>query len=127
MSDSRPFGWPDFLVLARELAEREGDEAALRTAISRAYYAAYCSAAEHVLRRTPGLLASDLNHERVWRVFQVPTDRVRWRVFDDGMALRAARIQADYWLPMRGHKLHTQARDALRRSTRLLAALEGIP
>jgi hypothetical protein len=108
MSESTPFGWADFLVLARELATRESDEAALRTAISRAYYASYCSAAQHVLQRMPKLFPSDLNHERVWRTFQVPSDRDRWRVFDDGMALCAARLQSDYWIPMRGHNLSTQ-------------------
>lgn len=116
----------DFLVLARELAEREADEAALRTAISRAYYASYCSAAQYVLQYTPNLSASDLGHERVWRMFQVPSDRERWRVFDDGMALRAARLQAGYWIPMRGHILATQVKDSLRRSTRLLEALGRI-
>jgi hypothetical protein len=126
MSESARFGWTDFLVLARDLSERESDEAALRTAISRAYYASYCSAAQHLLRRTPSLSASNLNHERVWRTFQVPSDRDRWRVFDDGMALRAARIQADYWIPMRGHKLSTQVKDAIRRSTRLLETLRRI-
>jgi hypothetical protein len=108
--------WRDFLVLARELAFREGDESALRTAISRAYYASYCTAGEHVLSRSPGLVAADLSH-----------DRVRWRIFDDGMALRAARLQADYWIPMRGHRMPTQVKDALRRASRLLDALDALP
>jgi hypothetical protein len=126
MSESHVFGWRDFLTLAQELAERQGDEAALRTAISRAYYASYCSAADHVLRRTPGLSPFDLGHERVWRTFQDPANLVRWRVFDDGMALRAARLQADYWIPLRGHRLTTQVKDALRLSSRLFDALGNL-
>jgi uncharacterized protein (UPF0332 family) len=35
------FDWHGFLALADELAARSGDEAAARTAISRAYYAAF--------------------------------------------------------------------------------------
>jgi len=35
------FDWYGFLALADELAARAGDEAAARTAISRAYYAAF--------------------------------------------------------------------------------------
>jgi uncharacterized protein (UPF0332 family) len=35
------FDWHGFLALAAELAVRAGDEAAARTAISRAYYAAF--------------------------------------------------------------------------------------
>jgi hypothetical protein len=36
------FNWRNFLELAREL-EKENDEAKIRSSISRAYYAAYCS------------------------------------------------------------------------------------
>jgi hypothetical protein len=121
------FAWRDFLVLARELARREEDEAALRTAIGRAYYASCCTAAEHVLSRSPGLFAADLSHDRVWSTFQDPSDRVRWRISDDGMALRAARLQADYWIPMRGHRMPTQVKDALRRASCLLDALDAVP
>ena len=38
------FEWAAYHTLARELATRSGDEAALRTAVSRAYYAAFCRA-----------------------------------------------------------------------------------
>jgi uncharacterized protein (UPF0332 family) len=42
MSDSQPdFNPKAFLGLARKLLEAEGDPAALRTAISRSYYAAF--------------------------------------------------------------------------------------
>ncbi len=42
------FVWTDYLVLAERLAARDADEAALRTAISRAYYAAYHRASTYV-------------------------------------------------------------------------------
>lgn len=51
-----PFDWGEFLALARDLQGRSGpgysEEAAHRTAVSRAYYAAFgriCSFAEHSL------------------------------------------------------------------------------
>jgi uncharacterized protein (UPF0332 family) len=36
------FDWTKYLKIAEELSKREDDEACLRTAISRAYYAVWC-------------------------------------------------------------------------------------
>lgn len=44
------FDWDDFLSLATDLANRRGDEAALRTAVSRAYYATFHAAREYLVR-----------------------------------------------------------------------------
>jgi uncharacterized protein (UPF0332 family) len=35
------FGWEDYLTLAKDLSEDENDEAALRSAVSRTYYAVF--------------------------------------------------------------------------------------
>ncbi len=45
-SPPRHFDWWEYLDLAKKLAGWSGDEAALRSAVSRAYYAAYKSADE---------------------------------------------------------------------------------
>ena len=66
------FDWRDYLHLAERLSARQSDEAAHRTAISRAYYAAYHVAAAYA-RRT-GLLLGRHTHERVWEAFTVASD-----------------------------------------------------
>jgi uncharacterized protein (UPF0332 family) len=88
-----PFDWREYLNLARQLAGLQGSgysqEAAERSAVSRAYYAAFCWArnyAEKNLGFQPGgkssdhaelreylkkkgyqEVASDLNQLRIWR------------------------------------------------------------
>ena len=88
-----PFDWREYLDLARELAGLRGygysQEAAERTAVSRAYYAAFCWARnyaeknlgfqpegkssdhtklrEHFQKKGYPELASDLNKLRGWR------------------------------------------------------------
>jgi uncharacterized protein (UPF0332 family) len=44
------FEWNDFLELAKDLAARQDDEAAARTAISRAYYAAFHAGRDYLAR-----------------------------------------------------------------------------
>jgi uncharacterized protein (UPF0332 family) len=64
------FDWRGYLTLARELAAGEPDEARARSAISRAYYAAF-----HVARiyqrdeRHLPLMGEGRDHERVARAF----------------------------------------------------------
>jgi len=52
------FDWADYLTLAQELADQaassQSTEAKLRSAISRAYYAAFCKESNHL--RTNGQL-----------------------------------------------------------------------
>jgi hypothetical protein len=45
-----PFDWKEYLSLAKELAKCN-DEAALRFAISPAYYAAFCIVRNHLRQR----------------------------------------------------------------------------
>ena len=67
-----PFDWTGFLTLAERLATDTGDEAAQRTAISRAYYAAYHAAASFV--RAQGILT--IGHTRL-TVLEGPDQRSR--------------------------------------------------
>lgn len=124
MSD--PFRWSDFLGVAQRLAGDDADEAMRRTAIGRAYYAAYCSAAEYLLQNWPRLDAGQLTHDTVWHAFADPDDRDLWRLFQNGTSLRAARIRADYQNPMPGKSVEAQLSDSLRQCRRALDALERI-
>lgn len=89
----KPFEWGDYLKLAEALVEAETTEAYLRTAISRAYYAAFHAAkqrAEHTLNTsTPRFrshrwtidffLSSPRSHDRhIGRILQrLKKDRVK--------------------------------------------------
>jgi uncharacterized protein (UPF0332 family) len=91
-----PFSWSQYLTLADELAQRTHDAASLRSAISRAYYAVFCSArdllhAEGVpLRQAGGL------HEAVWQAFLTDPRRQRISIGQRGDRLRRDRARADY-------------------------------
>jgi hypothetical protein len=123
---SEPFAWRHLFGLAEELAQQADDESRLRTAINRAYYAAYCTAAEYLLANTPGLDRTALTHDTVWHTFRDPSNRDRWTIFDDGMNLKHHRIDADYWRPMQTHRPDSVLRDALHRSARILRLLERL-
>lgn len=84
-----PFKPSDFLRLAKELSTRRDDEAALRSAVSRAYYAAFWVARDVVSRRT-GL--HELRHDKMWRQIK----SFDWSTAEDGMKLRRYRNNADY-------------------------------
>lgn len=92
-----PFDWQDYYDLAKELSERE-EEAALRTAISRAYYAAFCSAQIKVKQRAPDLVREDGqgSHEVVWRWFKRQNNRALNEIGTWGLRLRDDRVSADY-------------------------------
>lgn len=92
-----PFDWQDYYVLAKELSERE-EEAALRSAISRAYYAAFCSAQIKVMQRAPDLIGEEGqgSHEVVWRWFRRQSNRSLAEIGVWGLRLRDDRVSADY-------------------------------
>lgn len=106
------FVWDDYLALADELSRRSSEENCMRTAISRAYYAAYCSAIAWyeprygqvprpvVNRRRLGL------HEALWVAFQDPihqADKRFYKVGARGDTLRRHRTMADYRLHYTGN------------------------
>lgn len=88
------FDWKDFLDLAERLSNETDEEAALRSAISRAYYAAYHAAATFV--RRSGLLPTGHSHARVWETLaSLPNADVR-DIGERGVALKRLRTNADY-------------------------------
>ena len=119
-----PFDWSGYLALADELASRTGDEAAERSAISRAYYAA--------LGRASGLLKAEgraispfKTHSMVWRAFKHSGDPARETIGMDLDELRRLRDRADYTEVFEGD-LSDAARDAVMRARRLLESLDAI-
>lgn len=90
------FDWTEYLILAEELVLRTDDEAALRSAVSRAYYAAYCRARNfwrHKHGRTP---ANFDVHKAVWDRFRENLDQRYRSIGTIGDRLRRWRNKADY-------------------------------
>jgi len=93
------FSWGDFLALAHGLAQ-SGDQASLRTAVSRAYYFAF-HAAEPVAKASSkyaGFKAAGRgSHEAVWLTLQAEAKPEAQEAGSEGCHLRAQRTHADYY------------------------------
>ena len=89
------FDWNDFLSLAQELA-RSKDEAAKRTAISRAYYCVFNLAfarAESTGCRYP---RGEGYHQWCWRKYSDTPDSSCRKLGLEGNRMLALRVRADY-------------------------------
>ena len=104
------FAWQDFLSLAERLAQDADDDSALRTAIGRAYYAAYHAAADYV--RASGILETRHTHALVWAALAGDPDDARADVGKWGEILRRRRVAADYRHPFPGD-VREQAQTAI--------------
>lgn len=84
----------EYLALAKELPRRGGDAAA-RSAISRAYYAAYNTARRH-RGSVKALPAQSGSHSAVWKALSDSGNK-NWRTAGNkGKAILQFRQQADY-------------------------------
>lgn len=95
------FDWSEYLELAQELAGdgagSPNEEAKLRSSISRAYYAAFCKARNH-LRDIDGYqISRHANvHKHVRDQFKDSSDKSRKKIGTDLDRLRKRRNKADY-------------------------------
>lgn len=90
-----PFDWAEYLRLAEELAQRPDDEAAHRSAVSRAYYAAFCRACAHLIQQNIPVSQGDGSHKRIWESFS-SLGRTYSGVQNNGDRLLRRRVVADY-------------------------------
>ena len=90
------FDWNEFLTLARELAQRPlTDEAAKRTSVSRAYYAAFHDAFSRAeLNR--GASPRGKEHVWCWQQYVAAGDNTCNDLGVDGDRLKRQRHRADY-------------------------------
>ena len=98
--------WPRFLELASKLADSDKEEYQ-RTAISRAYYAAFCETREW-LERHQGVSFDARHrsvHSQVWSALTNPdpnlklgrgSQRIRKQASSAGTRLKTKRLRADY-------------------------------
>lgn len=96
------FDWSDYLDLARSLSSGPPGEAALRSAISRAYYAAYHCASRYVRAQELVDASTELRHDLVWRQFNQLSDDSLRPVALLGFRLKQQRLFADYRMPFPG-------------------------
>lgn len=95
------FVWSEYLNLAQELAGKTAIsaslEAKLRSAISRAYYAAFIEARNHLQDKENHTIPFDVNpHEYVRIQFEQSQDKKRQKIGKKLNYLRIARNKADY-------------------------------
>jgi hypothetical protein len=117
--------WPEYIALADDLAGG-GSEAAMRSAISRAYYGAFNSARRWI-EENVGPIGSRAIHRSVWDAFSTSDlasedTRVKWEVVGGiGKVLRDLRNQADYDDDV--SDLRLRAPEAVIRAERILVLL----
>ena len=90
-----PFDFVDYLDLADDLAKRV-DEAAWRSAISRAYYAVLHVAFQALPAAIRGTITHRTTHRDVWQFYAASSVAVCRQIGHSGIRLHRARVQADY-------------------------------
>jgi len=94
------FEWRSFATVAGELLDSHGDshvpEACFRTAISRAYYAVFCTASEHLQAEGTQIPRSAKAHSIVRKQFEASNDMSRRSIGSALKRLGGLRHQADY-------------------------------
>ncbi len=90
------FDWTNYLLIARQLAEQSADDAALRSAVSRAYYAAYNSALNYCNGNSILIVKNKGSHEDLWDAFLSQNSLQLLSVQAKGDRLRKRRTDADY-------------------------------
>ena len=90
------FDWRSFLNFAQDINGSSASEAALRSAISRAYYAVYHRASIYVRGHSLVPPTERLTHEKVWSLIELTADPNGKVIGRRGRALKRMRIRADY-------------------------------
>lgn len=122
------FDWSQYFVLAQELTGQPTGppvyEAKLRAGVSRAYYAAFCSARNH-LRDNEGrsIPQGPQAHKFVSKVFKNSRDTRRCKIGANLDRLREHRRKADYDDCVGG--IHKIAGISLQQAAQVLSALNG--
>ena len=120
------FSWLDFLEFAEWIINKcdQDDDAALRSAVSRAYYTAFHSAKSVLNANGIEISDRDSSHKQVWDAF-LNGKNLDWKaVGRKGDEIRVKRTDADYklkklnWLP--------EAEKTIEETKKILATLSKI-
>ena len=127
------FDWSEYYNLAKGLAgwpnvpnaPDSQEEAKLRSSISRAYFAAFCQARNHLIERGIDIPENVDSHRIVSDEFANRTDRMSKDIALQLGKLRVSRNRADYWDHVR--RLPEAAKEALKGSRSVLDQLDKLP
>jgi uncharacterized protein (UPF0332 family) len=119
-----PFDWAEYLELAERLVAWRGDPAAERSAISRAYYAAFHNAKAYFLLKGGRLTFRGEDHGTVADWFKDSVDRDLRKIGLDVERLRRLRRIADY--DERFAHLSSEAQAAVTLARRTLEVISGL-
>ena len=124
------FNWSEYFTLAQELTSKSAtstmQEAMLRSAISRAYYAAFCEARNHLLQKDAEAIPNRVNvHAFVGKQFEKSSDTVHQKIGRLLHHLRSIRNIADYQDRFYG-KLSGRTRVALLEAEEVLRLLNTL-
>ena len=125
------FDWSEYFYLAKELAETS-EEAELRSAVSRAYYSAFCLARNYLrdIQLDPRLSwhkTYDINaHQYVAEefIYHQSKSQIMIEIAKDLTRLRIMRNKADYEDTM--FNLKKEARTALMLAQNIISALSNL-
>jgi len=92
---SQSFDWSEYFKLADELAKRK-DEAALRSALSRAYYYVYHLALSRALNNGFTTRSGEGTHTQMWRNYSGSPEPDCRKLAEIGGRLKEKRERADY-------------------------------
>jgi uncharacterized protein (UPF0332 family) len=115
------FDWTEFLTLAKELAARP-DEAARRSAVSRAYYSVLGQA--RTLFDARGEVSATVQAATLWKVLQEKGDAPRREIGVSAGRLRGKRNRADYDPTVQG--LENLVKSSLLEAEHLISMLAKI-
>ncbi|MBC7233978.1 MAG: HEPN domain-containing protein [Chloroflexi bacterium] len=118
------FAWAKYLVLAEELAVRSTDEASLRSSISRAYYAVFCTARNRLLEEGEEIPKTGEAHAEVWTKYRESAQKRRKYIGITGDRLRRSRNKADY--DDEFPSISAVVQDAVVKARHLLDSLGGL-
>lgn len=119
------FDGTEFLTLASDLLENDADEARQRSAISRAYYAAFLRTREY-LRARGFRIRHRKTHQGVWNLMLKTQNPMAQAIGAEGMRLQRWRRAADYDIAY-ADDLADDVIRAVAPARTLLANLESMP
>jgi uncharacterized protein (UPF0332 family) len=124
-----PFDWGHYLDLAQEIFDDydKADDAAMRSVVSRAYYAAFNLALALLNSKDITFSPTKNSHEEVWKAFTEGPNSVWKTVGKTGDKLRWKRNDADYHLITKDPvKWSEEARYTIQQAERIIASLDTI-
>ena len=92
---SKQFDWADYFKMADELAKRS-DEAALRTALSRAYYYVFHLALNRAQSNGFSIREGEASHPQLWRNYSLSPEPACNKLAQIAGRLKEKRRKADY-------------------------------